>query len=227
MKLKKAIKKTWISVLAKRILYKKPKNNTFPGSENYWENRYKSNDNSGAGSYGRLAEFKAEVLNNFVLSNNIKSVIEFGSGDGNQLTLSSYRHYKGFDVSETAINRCLEKFAKDKTKQFYMMGDKTQQDTKADLILSLDVLYHLIEDKVFNKYMKRVFKASNNYVIIYSSNYDNHFAPHVKCRKFTNWIEKNVSNDWELKKYIKNKYPFDENRPDTTSMADFYIYQRK
>ena len=38
----------------------------FPGSASYWELRYRNGGTSGAGSYGRLAEFKAEVLNEFV-----------------------------------------------------------------------------------------------------------------------------------------------------------------
>jgi len=42
---------------------------------NYWENRYKNNGNSGAGSYGRLAEFKAEIINKFIADKNINSVI--------------------------------------------------------------------------------------------------------------------------------------------------------
>ena len=41
----------------------------------YWENRYKKSGNSGAGSYGRLAEFKADVINNFIAENKITSVI--------------------------------------------------------------------------------------------------------------------------------------------------------
>ena len=41
-------------------------------SGEYWENRYKANGNSGAGSYNRLAEFKAEVINGFVKENNME-----------------------------------------------------------------------------------------------------------------------------------------------------------
>ena len=33
---------------------------------NYWDQRYKKGGNSGAGSYGRLAEFKAEIINKFI-----------------------------------------------------------------------------------------------------------------------------------------------------------------
>jgi hypothetical protein len=35
----------------------------FPGSASFWENRYREGGSSGPGSYGRLSEFKAEILN--------------------------------------------------------------------------------------------------------------------------------------------------------------------
>ncbi|MDR2439202.1 MAG: class I SAM-dependent methyltransferase [Planctomycetaceae bacterium] len=82
----------------------------FPGSKRYWDNRYCQGGNSGAGSYGRLAEFKAEILNKFVTENNINSVIEFGCGDGNQLMLANYPYYIGVDVSPKAIEICRELF---------------------------------------------------------------------------------------------------------------------
>ena len=75
-------------------------------SKEYWENRYKYQGNSGAGSYGKLAEFKAEVINEFINENNINNVIEFGCGDGNQLNLFNIKNYLGFDVSDTIIKLC-------------------------------------------------------------------------------------------------------------------------
>jgi hypothetical protein len=51
----------------------------------YWENRYKNGGNSGEGSYALKAEYKANVLNNYIQKLNIKSIIEFGCGDGNNL----------------------------------------------------------------------------------------------------------------------------------------------
>ena len=70
------------------------------GSAEYWERRYRERENSGSGSgsYGRLAEFKAEVINSFISENGIRSVLEFGSGDGNQLSLFKIEDYTGFDV---------------------------------------------------------------------------------------------------------------------------------
>ena len=54
------------------------------------EKRYSAGGNSGAGSYSQLAEFKAQVLNRFVATHDVKHIIEFGSGDGNQLALAEY-----------------------------------------------------------------------------------------------------------------------------------------
>ena len=82
----------------------------FPGSEEYWEKRYALGKSSGVGSYSKYAVFKAEILNNFVEMYNIKTVIEYGCGDGNQLKLAKYPHYLGFDVSSTAIKFCSKLF---------------------------------------------------------------------------------------------------------------------
>src|ERR1700709_2154006 len=78
----------------------------FTTSGQYWDARYKTGGNSGAGSYNDLAKFKAEVLNDFVKQHQVRTVMEFGSGDGAQLALAEYPHYIGLDVSPAAIARC-------------------------------------------------------------------------------------------------------------------------
>src|SRR5205085_12336730 len=95
----------------------------FPGSKNYWEGRYSAGGNSGVGSYGKFAEFKAAVINQFVAQHALRSVIEFGCGDGNQLMLARYPTYLGFDVSETAVATCRKLFAGDANKQFCLVAD--------------------------------------------------------------------------------------------------------
>lgn len=197
----------------------------FPGSMEYWEQRYHLGGNSGPGSYNALAEYKAEVLNSFVKNNNIITVIEYGCGDGNQLTMAEYPTYIGFDVSPEAIARCNKNFAGDKTKAFKLMHEYAYEI--AQLTLSLDVVYHLIEDNVFVDYMKRLFSSSNQFVIIYSSNNDdnrdNH-APQIKHRKFSDWIEK-TQPQWKLLRHIPNRYPYTGDFV-KGSFADFYIYER-
>lgn len=197
------------------------------GSAEYWEQRYKKGGNSGAGSYNHLAEFKAEVLNQFVKEKQIDSIIEWGCGDGNQLSLAEYPLYFGYDVSKTAIEICNQKFEDDKTKKFIWCGEDNFTDNKtAELVLSLDVLYHLLEDDVYENYMKRLFASSEKYVCIYSSNYNEQTVAHVKHRKFTEWITENMSEKWKLIRYIKNKYPFMIERENETSKADFYFYEK-
>lgn len=126
--LKEAIGKIPIIGDAARQLYwrwaqrdRKPE--PFPGSAEYWEKRYSAGGNSGVGSYSHFAEFKAEVLNPFVATHDVKSVIEFGCGDGNQLTLAKYPSYLGLDVSASAIARCRETFKADLSKSFLTMSD--------------------------------------------------------------------------------------------------------
>lgn len=204
---------------------KSDEHSQFHDSERYWIKRYASSGNSGRGSYGKLAQFKAKILNEFVKSNNVTSVIEYGCGDGNQLKLAEYSNYLGFDVSSKALSRCKDIFANDCCKSFKLMSDYHGERT--ELTLSLDVVYHLIEDEVFESYMRILFDSSGRFVIIYSSNTDKQNlqqAPHIKHRKFTKWIDENI-HTWKLIQSIPNRYPYlDDNEG---SFADFYIYSKK
>jgi hypothetical protein len=199
---------------------------TFSGSAKYWEDRYQGGGNSGAGSYNNLAEFKAEVINEFVKENNIETVIEFGCGDGNQLKYFEFKSYIGFDVSNTAISICKKLYKSDSSKQFKLL--ELFNGEKAELTLSLDVIFHLVEDEVYLDHMKKLFSSSEKYVIVYSSNYNepenNRIAQHVKHRKFTDWIEENAP-DFKLLKFIPNKYQFDGDGL-RTSFSDFYIFSK-
>jgi len=170
----------------------------FRGSQSYWQQRYAAGDNSGAGSHGRLAIFKAEVINRFIQERQVASVIEFGCGDGRQLELSAYPRYLGYDVSETAIARCRMRFAADPTKEFRLIKDYAGET--AEVAISLDVIYHLVEDEVFEKHMSTLFGAAERHVIIYSTNSD--FNPwytvaHVRNREFTRWVASRAPQ-WRL-----------------------------
>lgn len=196
----------------------------FSTSDSYWEKRYQKGGNSGAGSYGRLAEHKADVLNGFAADKGVRSVIEFGSGDGNQLTLARYPDYTGVDVSETAINACRDLFSGDPTKTFMTLAN--YDGRKAELSLSLDVIYHLVEDETFNNYMETLFAASARFVIVYSSNKDEQpVERHVRHRKFTTWVSEKRP-DFRLADHIPNPFAFNPKDPENTSFADFYVFEK-
>ena len=81
-----SLSRTLKGILSKFIVFK--------SSEDYWIKRYNLGGNSGAGSYDEFAEFKAEIINDFVGKNNVQGVIEYGCGDGNQLKYFEFKKYK-------------------------------------------------------------------------------------------------------------------------------------
>ncbi len=194
-------------------------------SATYWESRYRTGGDSGTGSSGRLAEFKAEIMNEFVMRESIASVIEFGCGDGRQLLLAKYPKYVGVDVSGTVVEKCQSLFVGDHLKTFVTL-DEYRGET-AELALSMDVIFHLIEDEVFSSYMDGLFNAATRYVVIYSSNAETApkpSAPHFRGREFTHWVAANRP-DWRLIRHIPNRYPFNGDGQ-ATSVSDFFVFDR-
>ncbi len=214
---------------AKRALFGPADCGPFPGVSDYWERRYREGGTSGSGSYGRLALFKAEILNKLIKEYDVTSVIEFGCGDGNQLSLVDYPSYVGLDVSPTAIELCKHKFKEDSTKRFNLYCDKAFESStpplRADMALSIDVLFHLVENDVFHEYMTNLFDAATRYVVIYSSNLETPTNYHEKHRNFEPWVADN-RHEWHLARTIENGYPYDPNDPDDTSRSDFYLFEK-
>ena len=202
----------------------------FPGSQNYWQRRYLMGGNSGKGSYGKSAKFKSEVINQFVRDNNIGSVTEYGCGDGNQLSYADYPQYMGLDISEQAVKRSSALFPEDSSKSFFLYDpnevEYNKQKFSADLVLSLDVIFHLIEDEVYRKYLQNIFNSAKKYVVIYSSNEEIHgmlHSRHVRHRKVASDIAEWFPS-WELKETIKNDDAQSESKGNEPSV-DFFIFQ--
>jgi len=142
----------------------------------------------------------------------------------------NYKSYIGIDVSATAIKICKAKFSHDKSKKFYISSKLPENliinsKENIDMSISLDVIYHLVENEVFENYMLNLFNSSSKFVCIYSSNFDAEQQIHERRRKFTDYIEKNFC-EWKLYKKVKNKYPYNTYKPNTTSSCDFYFYKK-
>lgn len=195
----------------------------FTGSASYWERNYQRGGTSGGGSYGALARRKADFLNAFVRDHAIKSIIEFGCGDGHQLSLASYPRYIGLDVSRSAIGLCQRRFADDLAKSFFVYDGACFADHggvfTAELAISLDVIYHLVEDPVFEAYMAHLFAAGRRYVVIYST--DTVMAgtgPHVRHRLISSWIGRNCPG-WRLAQTARGP-------GSGPGCPDFFVYER-
>lgn len=198
-------------------------NLTMRSSRGYWERRYQLGLTSGSGSEGVLARYKAEVLNEFVARHGIARVVEFGCGDGQQLALAHYPRYLGIDVSPTAVELCRTRFAAQPGREF-RLADPAQPTSlgefaQPDLVLSLDVIYHLVEDATYQRYLREVFGAGGRHVIVYSSN-DDRPAPvkHVRHRRFVDDVAREFPG-YRLVGYQPNPHR-------ELSFAEFHFYER-
>jgi hypothetical protein len=91
-----------------------------------------------------------------------------------------------------------------------------------DLTLSMDVIYHLIEDEVYNDYMTKLVNLKSKYLIIYANNEDKNFAAHMKSRKFTE--NELLNENYKLHNQVKNQYPYDGVKG---SVSQWFIYHLK
>ena len=188
----------------------------------YWEARYRAGGTSGAGSHGTLLRFKAAVINAFIADNAVGGVLDLGCGDGTLLSLLRLPSYVGVDVSPTALACCASRFPRHRFVPF----DAVEAEAPAELALSIDVIFHLVEDAVFAGTMHALFSHATRFVLIYASNLDSDWpAPHVRHRRFTDHVAA-AWPEWRLLAHLPNPYPFDPARPDATSLSDFFVYGR-
>ncbi|MDB5280374.1 MAG: hypothetical protein JWR61_5329 [Ferruginibacter sp.] len=195
--------------------------NKFVNAAGYWEKRYFNQGTSGNGSYGDSAVYKANIINQFISEHHIEQVTDFGCGDGNQLQYFQFPRYIGLDVSATALKKCTDLFKADSTKTFVLYNPGvflSQLDLfRSELVLSLDVIYHLVEAKVFEEYMHHLFACSTRFVIIYAWDVKGKQNFHVKHQEFTKWISKHQTA-WFLKQKIEPLH--------LPGACDFFIYEK-
>jgi len=133
----------------------------------YWEKRYKAGGSSGAGSYGAHADWKASVINRLVNQRGLVSAVEVGCGDGAQLEKYSFGSYTGVDISATAVKLCEKRFAGDNSKRFIVVTPGEHIDLeRADLVICVEVLMHVIDENDFRWTLEEVFRLSKDFVVI-------------------------------------------------------------
>ena len=179
-------------------------------SKKYWQDRYVNGGNSGSGSYGVFCDYKATVINNFVKQFKIETVLELGCGDGNQLSLFDIPIYVGQDISQKCVEQNKIRFPQ------HTFITSTDDIGGFDLTMSLDVVFHLIENELYHQYIQDLFNLSDRFVMIYAPNEDKTIAQHVKYRKFTD----DTPLDFKLFKHIVNPLKGEY------SQSDFYIFER-
>lgn len=196
-------------------------------SVEYWRKRYATGGNSGAGSYGALADFKADSLNAFIADNHIETAIEFGSGDGNQLKSIKVARYIGLDVSPTTIENTKVMYASDPSKSFHVYDPdsfKVDQSLISDIAISMDVILHLTEDERYEAYLRNLVDCSRKFLGVFNTATEQQLpkmASHNRFRDHRIWLEENAQEFEEVRVDI---LPTELNYPVGTG---FYYYQRK
>ncbi len=202
----------------------------------YWEDRYRRGGNSGDGSYGRLRQYKADVLNKLVTQNDIGRVVEVGCGDGAQLELANYREYIGLDVSRSAISIASQRHDGDSSKSFFAFDPAGFIDNlglfQADMSISLDVIYHLLTESSFLGHLDLLFSLSRNLVVLYTS--DSGSLPtglsdraHIHHWPVREVIADRFGASWQLASSEVNPYRFDPSDEEPTSFAEFLVYRER
>jgi 2-polyprenyl-3-methyl-5-hydroxy-6-metoxy-1,4-benzoquinol methylase len=184
--------------------------------DNYWEKRYINGGNSGPGSYNASAAYKASVINNYIDKLNIRTISDYGCGDGNQISLlTGFEIYHGYDISSYIIDKNVVKF-KDRNNMFFY---KNVEDLpESDLTMSLDVLYHVSRMSDFVDYLTRLFDKSKKHVLIFSTdrNAENQSEEsYIYLRKFTDWVEANIPG-FRLVEMLEGG-----------AGVNFYLYERR
>lgn len=186
----------------------------------YWDRRYRDGRTSGAGSEGEQGRYKAEYVSTFCAEHDVKSVIDWGVGDGQVLELIRFPRntaYRGIDVSPTIIDQMREKFPVNyefQTVQEY----RGSLRSKFDLALSMDVLFHFPSDDDYVNYLALLFESAARYVVIYATNYDGgRTSHHVMRRHFTPDIGV-LHPEWNL---IQIETPIRE------GLASFFVYEKE
>jgi len=183
---------------------------------NYWNDRYKAGGNSGDGSYGDFAKHKAEIINDYIKKFGVKTISDFGCGDGNQTTLlTGFETYVGYDISSHALYLCNTKFKDNPNVNFCSLITDLP---KAELSISLDVLYHILNENEYIEYLERLFLTSEKYVLAFTSDHERNKpeSAHIFHRKFTDYVKKYHSN-FELIETIENTL---------NTSAKFFLYKK-
>lgn len=208
-------------LIAQLIMPRAPKKAL--NSSEYWESRYIRGGDSGLGSFGLLAVNKSKVLMEIITSHEIKSVIDLGCGDGNQLKYFNFCNldYLGYDVSAFVIDKIRAKYHKNNnyrfSSDFSEIVEFNLRMTKPSIVISFDVLYHLVQDATYFEYLRKIEILSPDFILIYSTNFDQGSDKyHVRHRKFTRDFS-SCFPEYSLLSLIHSPV-----HPDTS--ADFYFF---
>ena len=163
----------------------------------YWEARYASGRDSGSGSRGAEAAYKAGLVNAIVEQMHLSSLLDLGCGDGQQAALLRVPGYVGYDPSPTAIAQCRSRLPD--------LRFTTEMPAEVfDATLSMDVIYHLTDDEAYQAYLAALFGHARRAVLVYGLN-ETAAGPELLHMRMRRW-RPDVPPDWWLSRYERGSF---------------------
>jgi len=147
-------------------------------AKEYWDSRYESGGNSGYGSYGEQLEKKLKWLSGL----DIETISDIGCGDFNfgshLLEMYPKVRYWGYDISDVIITQNRAKYPQ----YTFSTGGMIP---KADLVLCVDVLFHILDDAEYESTLKELEALQTKYLAVTAYEEDRPSpSPHLALRKF-------------------------------------------
>jgi trans-aconitate methyltransferase len=158
----------------------------------YWRNRHRRERGSwesvGRGSVGRLARYKATLVDGLVQELGATRIIDLGCGDGRQADRFHVPEYVGLEVSDHAVAEARKRLSRhpNRTAHAWKPGDPIEH--RGCIALSMDVVFHLVDDDLFVAYMDALFSVGVDAVAIYSTDHEGPVQGHVRHRNVSEWV---------------------------------------
>jgi len=166
----------------------------FTTSDRYWQTRYRYGGNSGKGSRGMAATEKAAFVNRLCRQHGITSIIDVGCGDGHVAQGYEVDRYLGLDISPAAIELAAAANKSRPGRQFHPIDGMTPEaiakladanSPRPRLALSLDVMFHLVEDDTFSHYLAVLDSIPADWLLVQAPDVDGVAAGHVRDRAYS------------------------------------------
>jgi hypothetical protein len=117
-------------------------------------------------------------------------------------------------VSEQSVSLCRARSASDSSKSFALY--RPDIAVRAELSPSLEVIFHLVEDDVFESYMNDLFQAAERFVAICTTDNERPSSfPFMRHRRYSAWVADNFPQ-WTLFQQVDAQF----------GVPQFAIYHR-
>lgn len=186
-------------------------------SATYWEQRHAERRGhwraNGPGSRGRLLSYKVALVQALVDETRAHSLLDLGCGDAQLGARVNVDHYLGVDVSPTAAEAARARLGmrgRGGTVEVLTLAQLPPAIGMVDVAISMDVVFHLLEDEAYHDHLQRLFDVAKRAVGIYSTVTESPVFGHVRHRA----VERDVAAlswlDWECIHRGPPPWPKDE-----------------